>query len=171
MSLFERCPSCAQPTIADVLYIKGTCVTISQSCAFCDHQRVWSSQPYIGAIPAGNLELSCALLFSGSLPTKTIRMLQFLNMATISYRTFMDHQKYYLHPSIMAVWKAQQEQYFISVQESGQAVYLGGDGRADTPGHSAKFGSYAVMDLEKNMVVDIQLVQVVYTHIYYILLM
>jgi hypothetical protein len=98
-------------------------------------------------------------------------MLQFLNMATISYRTFMDHQKYYLHPSIMAVWKAQQEQYFISVQESGQAVYLGGDGRADTPGHSAKFGSYAVMDLEKNMVVDIQLVQVLYTHIYYILLM
>uniref|UniRef100_A0AAV2LZS8 Uncharacterized protein n=1 Tax=Knipowitschia caucasica TaxID=637954 RepID=A0AAV2LZS8_KNICA len=31
--------------------------------------------------------------------------------------------------------------------------------RADSPGHSAKYGSYTMMDLKSNKVVDIQLVQ------------
>lgn len=45
-------------------------------------------------------------------------------------------------------------------QNSGRHVHLGGDGRADTHGHCEKFGSYTLMDLEKNMVVDLQLIQV-----------
>ncbi|XP_068077615.2 uncharacterized protein isoform X2 [Danio rerio] len=31
--------------------------------------------------------------------------------------------------------------------------------RADSPGHSAKFGSYTVMDMQSNTIVDLQLVQ------------
>ncbi|VDI57245.1 Hypothetical predicted protein [Mytilus galloprovincialis] len=38
-------------------------------------------------------------------------------------------------------------------------VTLGGDGRADTPGHSAKFGSYTMLDLDEGVFVDIQLLQ------------
>lgn len=34
------------------------------------------------------------------------------------------------------------------------------DGRADTPGHSAKYGSYAMLDMDLMLVIDIQLVQV-----------
>ena len=36
---------------------------------------------------------------------------------------------------------------------------LAGDGRADSPGHSAKYGSYTLIELS-NKVVDFQLVQV-----------
>uniref|UniRef100_A0A8C2PX67 Uncharacterized protein n=1 Tax=Cyprinus carpio TaxID=7962 RepID=A0A8C2PX67_CYPCA len=39
------------------------------------------------------------------------------------------------------------------------AVTLGGDMRADSPGHSAKYGSYTMMDLKANRVIDIQLVR------------
>ncbi|XP_077092453.1 uncharacterized protein LOC143744676 [Siphateles boraxobius] len=31
--------------------------------------------------------------------------------------------------------------------------------RADSPGHSAKFGSYTLMDMENNSIVDLQLIQ------------
>lgn len=52
-------------------------------------------------------------------------------------------------------------------------LILGGDGRADTPGHSAKYGSYAMLDLNLMMVVDFQLVQVesfiLYTMIYIVI--
>ena len=41
-----------------------------------------------------------------------------------------------------------------------RALVLGGDGRADSPGHSAKFGSYTMMELKKKIVLDLQLVQV-----------
>ena len=37
---------------------------------------------------------------------------------------------------------------------------IGGDGRCDSPGYSAKFGSYSVMDLDQKKVIDVQLVQV-----------
>ncbi|XP_071063274.1 uncharacterized protein [Pseudochaenichthys georgianus] len=40
-----------------------------------------------------------------------------------------------------------------------EKVIVGGDMRADSPGHSAKFGSYTMMDLKNNKVVDLQLVQ------------
>lgn len=87
-------------------------------------------------------------------------MFKFLNMAAISIRTFMYHQQYYLHPAILQVWKNHQGAYIEEVQETGRAVRLGGDGRADTPGHCAMFGSYTLMYLEENKVVDMQLVQV-----------
>lgn len=71
----------------------------------------------------------------------------------------MYHQQYYLHPAILQVWKNHQGAYIEEVQETGRAVRLGGNGRADTPGHCAMFGSYTLMDLEENKVVDMQLVQ------------
>ena len=40
---------------------------------------------------------------------------------------------------------------------------LGGDGRCDTPGHSAKFCSYTMLDVNLMVVADIQLVQVYYS--------
>ena len=42
-------------------------------------------------------------------------------------------------------------------------LITGGDGRADSPGHSAKYESYSVIDLRTNKVLHIDLVQVYYT--------
>lgn len=47
-------------------------------------------------------------------------------------------------------------------EERGEPLVLGGDGRANSPGHCAKYGSYSTIDLEQAIVVDIQLVQVIY---------
>ena len=41
-----------------------------------------------------------------------------------------------------------------------KASMLAGDDRVDSPGHCAKFSSYAVNDLKTNRVVAFQLVQV-----------
>lgn len=39
-------------------------------------------------------------------------------------------------------------------------VVLGGDGRCYSPGYSAKYCSYSLIDLESNKIIDVQLVQV-----------
>ena len=75
-------------------------------------------------------------------------------------RTFFRHQHKYLHPLVSSVWKEQQPITFAKMNDNGQTLILGGDRRADSPGHSAKFGSYTVMDSEQHKVIDIQLVQV-----------
>ena len=41
---------------------------------------------------------------------------------------------------------------------------LAGDGRADSPGYSAKFGSYSIIELTCNRIVDFKLVQVKLWH-------
>ncbi len=47
-----------------------------------------------------------------------------------------------------------------------RSLVLGGDGRADSPGHCAKFGSYTMIELKKRIVLDIQLVQFRYCLLY-----
>ena len=89
-------------------------------------------------IPAGNLLLSAAILF----PTKTLRVLEFLGCASITKYTFYNHQKWYLQPAIMNVWEKQQSDMISLLQAYGKPLSLGGDGRSDSPGHSAKYGSY-----------------------------
>ena len=39
-------------------------------------------------------------------------------------------------------------------------MQVGGDGRADSPGHSAKYGTYSLIELSCNNIVDFELVQV-----------
>jgi hypothetical protein len=46
------------------------------------------------------------------------------------------------------------------LQEYDEPLSLGGDGRCDSPGFSAKYGTYTLMELKHNAILDIQLVQV-----------
>ena len=83
-----------------------------------------------------------------------------MGVVCISTRTFHNHQRQYLLPSILQVWEAFQQRYIAIAKTTGQELTLGGDGRADTPGHSAKYGSYSMVDLDRMVVIDVQLVQV-----------
>ena len=83
-----------------------------------------------------------------------------MNCATITRKTFFRHQKAFLQPAISYIWKEEQEAIINHLTVTKEALVLGGDGRADSPGHSAKYGSYSVIDLKQSKVVDIKLVQV-----------
>ncbi|CAC5412780.1 unnamed protein product [Mytilus coruscus] len=122
-----------------------------------DEQEI--SQPFVGNKPAGNLSISAGILFSGSVPSKALRMLKFMKISGISMSSYINHQKFYLYPSIGHVWHNYQNDNAYDIQQQQRSVTLGGDGRADTPGHSANFCSYTMLDLDEGVVVDIQLVQ------------
>ena len=65
-----------------------------------------------------------------------------------------------LHTTIRRVWSERQLWMFGSLHAAGEDLVCGGDGRADSPGHCAKYGTYTMMDLKNRAVIDIQLVQV-----------
>ena len=46
-----------------------------------------------------------------------------------------------------------------SYRDTGGHLILGGDTRADSPGHCAKYGSYTMMELNAKKIVVIQLIQ------------
>ena len=58
------------------------------------------------------------------------------------------------------VWKSQQEAFIAQFQQEKKGLILAGDGRSDSPGHSAKYGSYSLIELTTGKIVDFQLVQV-----------
>ena len=60
----------------------------------------------------------------------------------------------------MSVWETKQLALLAQCRTIGTPMKIGDDGRADSPGHSAKYGSYSIIDLTTNKVIDMQLVQV-----------
>ena len=100
-----------------------------------------------------------AAIFSGSTPAKVLLMLKHLNMASIKERTFFDYQRKYLAPAIVSVWDENQSKLLSECVFKGPLT-VGSDGRADSPGHSAEYGSYGIIDLSSNKVIHIELVQV-----------
>ena len=101
LTLFTECRSCNQHCKGEVANQMGTFISIKQECHHCGHTWKWNSQPFINDVPAGNILLSAAILFSGSTPTKSLHLLKCLQVACISERTFHHHQTKYLAPSII----------------------------------------------------------------------
>ena len=158
--LFSVCIFCGYPSTSIKKTVVGTFLRITQKCKKCFEIRVWESQPYIGKVPAGNVLLSAAILFVGALPARALRLFNVLNCPTISRKSFFRHQSHYLQPAIHFVWKTQQDAMISKFKSMQKPLILAGDGRSDSPGHSAKFGSYSVIELSCNRVLDFKLVQV-----------
>ena len=158
--LFSICVMCRSTYTSIEKFTIGSFLRIKQICSNCNNNYVWESQPYVGKIPAGNILISAAILYTGSLPAKALRVFSSLNCATITRKTFFRHQKVFLQPAINFIWEGEQKALIDRLVINKQALVLGGDGRADSPGHSAKYGSYSVIDLKQNRVVDLKLVQV-----------
>ena len=110
-------------------------------------------------MPWGNLRLAAAILFSGGGAAPFITFCHHLSMPVFSQRTFSKLQKCFLVPAIVDTWRSVQASLLAQVA-AGETLVLGGDGRCDSPGFSAKYGSYTMMDLQRQRVIDVQLVQV-----------
>ncbi len=123
-------------------------------------RRVWESQPLVGTVPLGNLSMSAAILFSGSLSAKALRIFEILNVQAIARAIFFRHQETFLQPAVRSVWTRQQQSMFQSQKERGIPLALAGDGRADSPGHSAKYGTYSLLDVNCKKIIITQLVAV-----------
>ena len=151
---------CKEMTTVIRKKVIGSLVCITQYCENCQHKHTWESQPYIRNVPAGNIMTSAAILYTGSLPSKALRIFKILNCASISLPTFFRHQSSYLLPAVSSVWIRHQERLLSKFKESKVNLQVGGDGRADSSGHCAKYGTYSLIELTCNKVVDFQLVQV-----------
>ena len=74
--------------------------------------------------------------------------------------TYFRHQNKILQPAVDRIWVNHQSSLLQSIAAQNRNLFLSGDGRADSPGHSAKFGTYTVIDMLSKKVVDFKLVQV-----------
>ncbi|XP_073802853.1 uncharacterized protein [Danio rerio] len=81
-----------------------------------------------------------------------------MKLHIFKYDSFSCHARLCIEPAIVHKWRNWQSEMLEQLSRR-ENVIVGGDKRADSPGHSAKYGSYTMMDLATNTVVDLKLVQ------------
>ncbi|KAA0702421.1 hypothetical protein E1301_Tti017039 [Triplophysa tibetana] len=154
--LFDTCPICK--TKCHVHFRRmGTYVSYSQLCPKCSYNRKWQSQPVIGSTPVGNLLVSAAICFSGASYFKFKKICNSMQLRIIHYDSFRRHTRNYLEPAIIHKWNVDQNNLFRKLQEV-RKVAVAGEMRAVSAGDIAKFGSYTLMHLDSNTILDMQLV-------------
>ncbi|KAL2093122.1 hypothetical protein ACEWY4_010434 [Coilia grayii] len=100
---------------------------------------------------------SCIMELFSVCPVCT-RVFNAMKLQLFRYETFRRHARAFIEPAVIHHWKVTRDATLQRLSQE-EKVILGGDMRADSPGHCAKYGSYTMMDLRTNTIMDIQLVQ------------
>ena len=102
--------------------------------------------------------ISSSVLLTGNTFTSFHKFASCLGLKIISEKTFHNTQRLYLFPVISEKWEMVRKAIVIELKERAH-VSLSGDGSCDSPGHSAKYGTYTVMDNESHKIVDFTVIQ------------
>lgn len=164
LSLFEMfCFLCKSPKPAIDMMTNGTMVTVIQNCRFCGPTKrfKWMSQPLvIGKHPAGNLMLSFGTIMSGVNISQMLLMFKHMGLAVITPRTYFVYQNKFLFPSILKYWRESQGKLISKLKDLENANTWSGDGRYDSVGHCAKYGTYTLFNNSIGKLVHFEVLQV-----------
>ena len=161
MQLFQLfCFHCKGSNPSIRIQRTGSIATVIQSCKYCKKEFRWISQLLVfGKIPAGNLMMSLAILCSGVNISQVFLMFRHLGLLVISMRTFFQHQRKYLFPSVLLQWEKHRSSLIEEIKNVKDAQWSG-DGRFDSMGHNAKYGAYTMFCNSISKLVHFELVQV-----------
>ena len=92
---------------------------------------------------------------------KVIQMFEFDGVKVISSPTYYRHVNMYIQPKVHMFWERHQKESIDTfMQTNSSGLIVAGDGRCDSPGHCAGYGSYTFMEQRYNKVLHFKLVQV-----------
>ena len=133
--LFQICGKCG--TIMKNAYLsqKGSLICVTTECK-AGHIEPLFSQPFTKGMAAGNLISSGGILFKGNHFTRVNAVMSACNIRFFKKTTFCYIKRMYLWP------------------------VLAGDGRCDSPGYNAKYGTYSLIEVTTEKIIDFSLVQV-----------
>ena len=117
------------------------------------HNFSWHSQPNENGRAAGNISLVASIILSGGTFERFSEMFKTADIPFFSHTTFYIIQKKLVIPAIHRVFTTQRQILYDNVRENGK-IDLQGDGRSDSPGYNAKYGTYTIMDSKTGMIID-----------------
>lgn len=150
------CNTCGLKAIPSDTFVKGTLLGVNFVCEG-GHNFLWKSQPESKNIPIGNIIMCASILFSGGSYTNINTISSYMNLQFIGRATYHRIQNNILFGNIDKAWRDHQQQLFNDI--GNRHVSLAGDGRCDSPGYCAKYGTYTMMDINTNKIVDFYIAQ------------
>ncbi|XP_051988843.1 uncharacterized protein LOC127648291 [Xyrauchen texanus] len=162
MGLFKRCQECGALITETKKITSGSLIQVQWECER-RHQGQWSSCSDVRGMPLNNLLVSASVLFTGATYTDIADWAALLNLQVPKKTTFYTVQSSYLTPVVDAAYREKQTAILdeLHIQNALQKrVHISGDGRSDSPGFSAKYNTYSLMDDTSDQIVHFELVQV-----------
>ncbi|KAM3914028.1 LOW QUALITY PROTEIN: uncharacterized protein RB166_019205 [Leptodactylus fuscus] len=132
---------------------EGSSCRITAKCWIGHKFDVVETQPKIKNFYAGNLLIAASILFSGLNYQKINEFCNILGLVGISQTTYYK----FLFPAIDLAWYREKES--VKNELLLKALCVAGDGQCDSPGHSAKYCVYTVMDTVTDKILDFEVVQ------------
>jgi hypothetical protein len=105
---------------------------------------------------ATSMLIAASVLISGNSFDKVALFGKFLGLGLISKATYNRVQTHFIVPELNRYWEQMRSEIWDIL--SGESVILCGDGRNDSPGHSAKYCMYALMERFLEIIVDVEVV-------------
>ena len=159
LPLFRHCFTCFCPARITKVVTKGSQLIIDLICP-SNHSHKWFSQPMIRLQPRGNLILSSAMLISGNTYQRIKELMDIANVILFSKQTYYRLQKHFLFPAVHKIYTTHRMLRYQEYVESSNEIDLIGDGRCDSPGYNAKYGTYTLMNGQCNEILDCHVVHV-----------
>lgn len=136
-SLMRRCPTCGQISRISHVSTKGSMLKVEISCDI--HTTYWASQESKESISVGNMQMSAGILLSGLTFESIKRFMQISGIQFLGRSAFFDLQRRFLFPAINSVYIKQRNEILNETKD--KCLDIIGDGRFDSPGSSAKYGT------------------------------
>lgn len=139
----------------------GTVLEITCSCGN-NHFRTWTSSEVLhyennNRIYVNDSMLAASVIVSGNNYAKFKLLCQALGLSLISESTFLHFQKHCAAPVVEEVWRDMNnvvKQVFKAYEDN----CLCGDGHNDSPGQSARYCVYTLMEYFTSAVIDFEVI-------------
>ena len=154
--------SCLGESSINSTKAEGGVLTVTWVCSK-GHSGVWNSSALLGKRRGQNVFASTALtaagvVISGNNFEKIQMMMKFCNIHFVSESTFNRIQSLCLLPAVRELWERMKCRVWDGLKDT--PLVLSGDGRNDSPGHSAKYSVYTLMEHFLDVIIDVEIVDV-----------
>ena len=160
LSLFKWCPLCGSSAES----LPGSCVIgyvafIHYRCYGPGaHTGVWKSSESSDRNMHLNILINTASSLCGIGHTALNSLFETMKMPTMSGNSYHEHEKTWLFPAVYSMFIDMRNRAVESIRGKERLI-LTGDGQFDSPGHTAKYCVYTVMDHDSGRIIDFLIAQ------------
>ena len=144
LEMFKNCGHMCSKSGGEKLAIKGGMIDILWARADGHTDHCTSSHILCEKkgqkVFVNTLLMASSILITGNNFEKVKDLFKFLGIGFLSASTFHRIQRNYVVPEISLTWEEMKREIWLVLGK--EALILCGDGRSDSPGHSAKYGTY-----------------------------
>lgn len=159
VNAFGTCRQCGSKC---TVYVEQRIGSVCNICISChdngSHDFIWSTGPITNRMPIFHLLFASGILCTGMESSKLLRLFEALNIPNIKQRELSNIMKSYVIPAVYSVWQKEQKSKLDGI--AGKAIIVASDMWVDISGHSGLLGSGSTLDLDRNVVLDTQVIKV-----------